>query len=138
MNAHQFFTEESWDSFKQIFDSYMFEASRVLANCFRFLDGYCDIMSSFIVLNTLSLISLIQWSVQAWIEENEGSSLLETLYKALDEVSLLKKPNACCTKRQCCESCDNIVVQVVKLSECEIYSYDPDSDADPSLEKGAM
>jgi hypothetical protein len=40
-----------------------------------------------------------------------------------------------CTKRQCC---DNIVVQVVKLSECEIYSYDPDSDADPSLEKGAM
>lgn len=135
MNAHQFFTEESWDSFKQIFDSYMFEASRVLANCFRFLDGYCDIMSSFIVLNTLSLISLIQWSVQAWIEENEGSSLLETLYKALDEVSLLKKPKACCTKRQCC---DNIVVQVVKLSECEIYSYDPDSDADPSLEKGAM
>ncbi|KAJ6982055.1 repressor of RNA polymerase III transcription MAF1 [Populus alba x Populus x berolinensis] len=60
VNAHQFFTEESWDSFKQIFDSYMFEASRVLANCFRFLDGYCDIMSSFIVLNTLSLISLIQ------------------------------------------------------------------------------
>ena len=49
-----------------------------------------------------------------------------------------KKPKACCTKRQCCESCDNIVVQVVKLSECEIYSYDPDSDADPSLEKGAM
>ncbi|KAJ6982056.1 hypothetical protein NC653_025228 [Populus alba x Populus x berolinensis] len=76
VNAHQFFTEESWDSFKQIFDSYMFEASR------------------------------------AWIEENEGSSLLETLYKALDEV--------------------------VKLSECEIYSYDPDSDADPSLEKGAI
>lgn len=76
--------------------------------------------------------------MQAWIEENEGSSLLETLYKALDEVSLLKKTKACCTKRQCYESCDNIVVQVVKLSECEIYSYDPDSDADPSLEKGAM
>ncbi|CAK7326689.1 unnamed protein product [Dovyalis caffra] len=76
VRAHQFFTEESWDSFKQIFDSYMFEASK------------------------------------AWIEENEGSSLLETLYKALDEV--------------------------VKLSECEIYSYDPDSDADPLLEKGAI
>ena len=72
---------------------------------------------------------------EEWIEENEGISLLETLYKALDEVSLLKKTKASCTKRQCC---DNIVVQVVKLSECEIYSYDPDSDADPSLEKGAM
>uniref|UniRef100_A0A6N2MZT5 Repressor of RNA polymerase III transcription n=1 Tax=Salix viminalis TaxID=40686 RepID=A0A6N2MZT5_SALVM len=50
VNAHQFFTEESWDSCKQIFDSYMFEASK------------------------------------AWIEENEGISLVETLYKALDEV----------------------------------------------------
>ncbi|KAG5236844.1 repressor of RNA polymerase III transcription MAF [Salix suchowensis] len=99
VNAHQFFTEESWDSFKQIFDSYMFEASK------------------------------------AWIEENEGISLVETLYKALDEVSFLRKPKASCTKRQCC---DDIVVQVVKLSECEIYSYDPDSDADPSLEKGAI
>lgn len=29
MKAHQFFTEESWDSFKQIFDTYMFEASKV-------------------------------------------------------------------------------------------------------------
>lgn len=31
-----------------------------------------------------------------------------------------------------------LVVQVVKLAECEIYSYNPDSDADPFLEKGAM
>ncbi|XP_048229402.1 repressor of RNA polymerase III transcription MAF1 homolog [Ricinus communis] len=76
MNAHQFFTEESWDTFKQIFDTYMFEASK------------------------------------EWINENEGSSLLETLFKALDEV--------------------------VKLAECEIYSYIPDSDADPFLEKGAI
>lgn len=30
------------------------------------------------------------------------------------------------------------VMQVVELSECEIYSYNPDSDADPFLEKGAM
>lgn len=29
MKAHQFFTEESWDTFKQIFDTYMFEASKV-------------------------------------------------------------------------------------------------------------
>ncbi|OAY47220.1 repressor of RNA polymerase III transcription MAF1 homolog [Manihot esculenta] len=76
MKAHQFFTEESWDTFKQIFDTYMFEASK------------------------------------EWIKENEGGSLLETLFKALDEV--------------------------VKLAECEIYSYNPDSDADPFLEKGAI
>lgn len=30
VKAHQFFTEESWDSFKQIFDTYMFEASKVI------------------------------------------------------------------------------------------------------------
>lgn len=29
VKAHQFFTEESWDNFKQIFDAYMFEASKV-------------------------------------------------------------------------------------------------------------
>ncbi|KAL3510646.1 hypothetical protein ACH5RR_030047 [Cinchona calisaya] len=28
VQAHQFFTEESWDCFKQIFDTYMFEASK--------------------------------------------------------------------------------------------------------------
>ncbi|KAL6969912.1 hypothetical protein U1Q18_029624 [Sarracenia purpurea var. burkii] len=76
VKSHQFFTEESWDSFKQIFDSYMFEASK------------------------------------EWVEANEGSPLLDTLYKALDEV--------------------------VKLAECEIYSYSPDSDADPFLERGAI
>ncbi|VVA35474.1 PREDICTED: repressor of [Prunus dulcis] len=76
VNAHQFFTEESWDSFKQMFDTYMFEASK------------------------------------EWTETNEGSSLLEALYKALDEV--------------------------VRLAECEVYSYVPDSDADPFLERGAV
>ncbi|XP_041013346.1 repressor of RNA polymerase III transcription MAF1 homolog [Juglans microcarpa x Juglans regia] len=76
VKAHQFFTEESWDSFKQIVDTYMFEASK------------------------------------EWIETNGGTSLLEALYKALDEV--------------------------VKLAECEIYSYNPDSDADPFLERGAV
>lgn len=30
VKAHQFFTEESWDTFKQIFDTYMLEASKVL------------------------------------------------------------------------------------------------------------
>ncbi|XP_038893434.1 repressor of RNA polymerase III transcription MAF1 homolog [Benincasa hispida] len=76
MQAHQFFTEESWDSFKQIFDAYMLEASK------------------------------------EWIENNEGGSLLEMTYKALDEA--------------------------VKLAECEIYSYNPNSDADPSIERGAI
>lgn len=75
VKAHHFFTEESWDSFKQIFDAYMFESSK------------------------------------EWIEAN-GVSLLESLYKALDEV--------------------------VKLAECDIYSYNPDSDADPFLERGAI
>ncbi|KAB1226475.1 Coatomer subunit delta-3 [Morella rubra] len=47
-----------------------------------------------------------------WTETNGGSSMLEALYKALDEV--------------------------VKLAECEIYSYNPDSDADPFLESEAI
>ncbi|KAL6190399.1 hypothetical protein ACLB2K_036797 [Fragaria x ananassa] len=76
INAHQFFTEETWDSFKQIFDTYMVEASK------------------------------------EWTETNEGSSLLDTLYKALDEV--------------------------VGLAECEIYGYNPDPDADPFPERGAV
>lgn len=76
VKAHQFFTEETWDGFKQIFDSYMSDASK------------------------------------EWIEANEDGSLLETLYKALDEV--------------------------INLAECEVYSYDPNSDADPFIEKGAL
>ncbi|GAB4828798.1 hypothetical protein Ancab_018459 [Ancistrocladus abbreviatus] len=76
VKAHQFFTEESWDSFEQIFDTYMVEASK------------------------------------EWIEVSGGSSLLKDLYKALDEV--------------------------IKLAECEIYSYNPDCDADPFLEGGAI
>nr|AKF43423.1 transcription regulator [Pelargonium exstipulatum] len=76
VKAHQFFTEESWDSFKLIFETYMLEASK------------------------------------EWIEVNGGNSLLEALYKALDEV--------------------------VRLSECEIYSYNPDCDVDPFLEKGSI
>ncbi|KAL2518913.1 transcription regulator [Abeliophyllum distichum] len=75
VKAHRFFTEESWDNFKQIFDVYMLEASK------------------------------------EWLAENE-SPLLETLYKALDEV--------------------------VKLAESEIYSYNPEPEADPFLERGAI
>ncbi|KAD0410233.1 hypothetical protein R6Q59_030250 [Mikania micrantha] len=76
VKAHQFFTVETWQGFKQIFDSYMFDASK------------------------------------EWIKADEDGSLLETLYKALDES--------------------------INLAECEVYSYDPNSDADPFIEKGAL
>ncbi|XP_010247334.1 PREDICTED: repressor of RNA polymerase III transcription MAF1 homolog [Nelumbo nucifera] len=76
LRAHQFFREEELDSFRLMFDTYMFEASK------------------------------------EWAEINGGSPLLESLYKTLDEV--------------------------VKLAECEIYSYNPDSDGDPFLERGAI
>ncbi|XP_047181868.1 repressor of RNA polymerase III transcription MAF1 homolog, partial [Vigna umbellata] len=76
VKAHQFFAEESWDSFKQIFDTYMCEASKVL----------------------LLIVG--------------GTSLMDTLFKAL--------------------------MQVVKLADCEIYGYVPDSEADPLQESGAI
>ncbi|MED6206930.1 hypothetical protein PIB30_031272 [Stylosanthes scabra] len=76
VKAHQFFTEESWDNFKLIFDTYMFEASK------------------------------------EWDETVGDVSLVDTLYMALDEV--------------------------VKLGDCEIYGYVPDSEADPLVEKGAI
>lgn len=30
VKAHQFFTEETWDNFKQVFEVYMFDAAKVL------------------------------------------------------------------------------------------------------------
>lgn len=30
------------------------------------------------------------------------------------------------------------LMQVIKIKECEIYSYNPDFDGDPFSEKGAM
>lgn len=61
--------------------------------------------------------------------------MLEGLYKALDEVSLLFR-----IERQLYQEANlwYVVMQVVKLAECEIYSYNPNSDADPFLERGAM
>ncbi|CAN7035463.1 unnamed protein product [Brassica oleracea var. botrytis] len=76
VKAHQFFSEESWDTFTQIFNNYMFEASK------------------------------------EWTARNEDGSLLEAIYEALDEV--------------------------VKLAECEIYVYNPNPNADPFLEEGAI
>ncbi|KAM0947990.1 putative repressor of RNA polymerase III transcription Maf1 [Dioscorea sansibarensis] len=49
---------------------------------------------------------------QEWALANGGASLLEIMSKAIDEV--------------------------VKLGECEIYSYNPDSEEDPYFEKGAI
>lgn len=39
---------------------------------------------------SFSLVSWDHW-IQEWTETNEGSSLLEALYKALDEVSIFSK-----------------------------------------------
>ncbi|MBA0771900.1 hypothetical protein Gotri_007362, partial [Gossypium trilobum] len=138
--AHQFLTEESWDTFKQIFDTNMLEASKLLllhspisCSCGIYA-GHEYNLSDFSLEFACSSVNqthetLGQWCVvfmsfgvkemdlgedadAEWIEAYGGSSLLETIFKALDEV--------------------------VKLSECEIYSYNPDSDADPFLEKGAI
>ncbi|EHA8587936.1 putative repressor of RNA polymerase III transcription MAF1 [Cocos nucifera] len=76
VRAHLFFREEEWENFKQIYDTYLFEAAR-------------------------------EWAIV-----HGGSSLLESMTNAIDEV--------------------------VKLNECEIYSYNPDFDGDPFLEKGAI
>ncbi|OQU79386.1 repressor of RNA polymerase III transcription MAF1 homolog isoform X2 [Sorghum bicolor] len=74
--AHLFFQEEELESFKQMVDTYLPDASR------------------------------------QWAATNEGSSLLDSMTKAIDEV--------------------------IKIRECDIYSYNPDSDADPVLEKGSI
>ncbi|KAL8538520.1 hypothetical protein ACS0TY_000509 [Phlomoides rotata] len=107
IRAQESFTEESWDSFKQIFDVYMFEV------------------------------------LKEWAKENEGSSLVETLYKALDEISstLLMKNQGAEGNIYHIKSIwgfTSLLLQVVKLVECEIYSYNPEAEADPFVEKGAI
>lgn len=76
VRAHLFFQEEELESFKQMVDTYLSDASR------------------------------------QWAAKNEGSSLLDSMIKAIDEV--------------------------IKIRDCDIYSYNPDSDGDPVLEKGAI
>lgn len=76
LQTHLFFKEEEWGTFKETFETYLFEAAK-------------------------------EWAVT-----NEGSPLLESLSKAVDEV--------------------------VKLGDCEIYSYNPDFEGDPFLEKGSI
>ena len=71
---------------------------------------------------------------QDWALENDGSSLLDDMTKALDEVGpkILLNPSS--------ENYSPMwsQLQVMKLNECEIYGYNPDFDGDPFLEKGAM
>ncbi|KAG9451311.1 hypothetical protein H6P81_011276 [Aristolochia fimbriata] len=76
VQAHHLFRDEEWDGFKQIFDSYLFEAAK-------------------------------EWSLA-----NDDCSLFDSISKAIDEV--------------------------VKLAECEIYSFNPDTEEDPFVEKGAI
>ncbi|XP_074576817.1 uncharacterized protein LOC141833301 isoform X2 [Curcuma longa] len=76
VRSHLYFREEDWDSFRQIFDNYLFEAAR------------------------------------EWATENAGSSLFDSMTNVIDEV--------------------------VKLNECEIYSYNPDFDGNPFSEKGSI
>ncbi|KQK02613.1 repressor of RNA polymerase III transcription MAF1 homolog isoform X1 [Brachypodium distachyon] len=47
-----------------------------------------------------------------WAANTDGCSLLDSMTKVIDEV--------------------------IKIRECDIYSYNPDSDGDPFLEKGAI
>ena len=70
---------------------------------------------------------------------NGGSSLLESLSKAIDEVNISNTTRGF-RNQLLLYSYDvlNLLMQVVKLGECEIYSYNPDFDGDPFLEKGAM
>lgn len=244
VKAHQFFTEESWDSFKQIFDIYMFEASKVyagkilaialvvmlhfnrkssslgshfisilmsklhrigghIANQTRLLFGsmplidqnqincvfsWIELHLHFFLMFHNSICGAIRWlgyfifslfsgegseciirrngdgvapysfqglasyqnrelwdiclgmlwfGLQEWLEANEGSPLLETLYKALDEVryfiNIKRGPRESVVKLL-----SLLALQVVKVAECEIYTYNPEADADPFLERGAM
>ncbi|KAG8066575.1 hypothetical protein GUJ93_ZPchr0004g39023 [Zizania palustris] len=76
VRAHLFFNEEEWESFRQMTDTYLSEASR------------------------------------QWAAANEGVSLLDSMTNAIDEV--------------------------IKIRESDIYSYSPDPDGDPFLEKGVI
>ncbi|KAG0475269.1 hypothetical protein HPP92_014955 [Vanilla planifolia] len=75
VRAHLFFREEEWSSFRQVLETYLFEAAK-------------------------------EWSIV------NGGSLLESMTKAIDEV--------------------------IRLEDCEVYSYNPDFDGNPYVEKGAI
>ncbi|KMZ65514.1 Repressor of RNA polymerase III transcription MAF1-like protein [Zostera marina] len=76
VQAHLFFRDEEWNSFKQMFEIYMFEAA------------------------------------EEWALSNGDVSLLESICKAIDDV--------------------------VKLDDCDIYSYNPDIHGDPFSEEGSI
>ena len=76
--------------------------------------------------------------MQDWLDANEGSALLETLYKALDEVRYFFINIKRRQRGNMVKLLNLLAVQVVKVAECELYTYNPEADADPFLEKGAM
>ncbi|KAF0890951.1 hypothetical protein E2562_005073 [Oryza meyeriana var. granulata] len=76
VRAHLFFKEEEWESFREMIDTYLSEAS------------------------------------QQWAATNDGTSLLDSMTNVIDEV--------------------------IKIRESDIYSYNPDQDGDPFLEKGVI
>ncbi|MFS7993144.1 putative repressor of RNA polymerase III transcription Maf1 [Helianthus anomalus] len=139
VKAHRFFTEGTWEGFKQIFQSYMSDASKVwnetdedgtlLETLYKTLDEVinladCEVYSydpnsdadPFIEKGALWSYNFFFYNRKlkrvVWNETDEDGTLLETLYKTLDEV--------------------------INLADCEVYSYDPNSDADPFIEKGAL
>ncbi|KAG6481268.1 hypothetical protein ZIOFF_057864 [Zingiber officinale] len=137
VRSHLYFREEDWDSFRQIFDNYLFEAVRVCSStcqCLSIYENYVSIFVSKVDDTKVMVIAVLLNIVAAeflmylnntggdngggcegnkeWATENAGSSLFDSMTNVIDEV--------------------------VKLNECEIYSYNPDFDGNPFLEKGSI
>ncbi|KAK7280375.1 hypothetical protein RJT34_25439 [Clitoria ternatea] len=72
VKAHQFFTEESWDSFKQIFDSYMFEASKDWAET---VGGGSLQDALFKALD--EVVTLVDCEIYGYVPDSEADPLVE-------------------------------------------------------------
>ncbi|XP_057423818.1 uncharacterized protein LOC130717573 [Lotus japonicus] len=73
VKAHQFFTEESWDSFKQVFDSYMFEASK----------EWDETVEGLSLLDTLlkaidEVVKLADCEIYGYVPDYEADPLLDS------------------------------------------------------------
>ncbi|CAL9135477.1 unnamed protein product [Musa acuminata var. zebrina] len=136
VRSHLYFREEEWDNFKQIYDMYLFEAARVCScPCISFINWRWYSNGSMVALAMIITMMVMVGVVEAifeqynvvmgggsgcnvivkaeWATANGGSSFIDILTNAIDEV--------------------------VKIKDCEIYSYNPDFDGDhPFLEKGAI
>lgn len=103
MKAHQFFTAESWDSFKQIFDTYMFEASKVFLKILFYDLYFClargMLVSMFFIKTVESHMQLPLFSFQrytiffGWVW---GMDLeLHSLFEKLKNCKFLHDLKAC-------------------------------------------